>query len=216
MDNITNKDIDGLSDFSSPFYENEKYNNKQYNEIFENINILLDEKDRLLVAIDGMSCSGKTTLSMLLQDTYDCNLFHMDDFFLTPDLRTEDRLKEIGGNVDYVRFNKEVLSMIESGHSFSYQVYNCQTQLMSEEVAVKPKKLNIVEGAYSMHPTLIQHYDLKVFLKADPDKQSQRILKRNGKVGHEKFINLWIPLENEYFDKFKIEEKSDIVVNVDG
>ena len=65
-----------------------------------------------------------------------------------------------------------------------------------------------------MHPTLINNYDLKIFLKIDSEQQRQNILKRNGKVMHKQFIDKWIPLENEYFDAFKIEEQSDVVIEV--
>ena len=38
-----------------------------------------------IVAIDGMSASGKTTLGKQLHEHFpDSNLFHMDDFFLRP------------------------------------------------------------------------------------------------------------------------------------
>lgn len=188
--------------------------NLQYKDIFIKIEDLLKKKGKVLVAIDGMSGSGKTTLSKLLKDTYDCNLFHMDDYFLTPELKTKERLEEIGGNVDYVRFNKEVISGIKSESEFIYNIYNCKVQEITKQVSIIPKKLNVIEGAYSMHQTLINNYDLKIFLKIDSEQQRQNILKRNGKVMHKQFIDKWIPLENEYFDAFKIEEQSDVVIEV--
>ena len=60
----------------------------------------------ILVAIDGRCGSGKTTLGEYLKGQLDCNLFHMDDFFLRMEQRTPDRMKETGGNVDYERFTK--------------------------------------------------------------------------------------------------------------
>ena len=49
------------------------------------------EKRRLVVALEGGSASGKTTLAALLQRIYNCaTVFHMDDFFLRPEQRTED------------------------------------------------------------------------------------------------------------------------------
>lgn len=185
---------------------------EKYQEILTRINQLLKNQDRLIVAIDGMSASGKTTLSRKLSQTYDCNIIHMDDFFLPPDLKTPERLEEVGGNVDYLRFNKEVISGLKSGGELSYNIYNCQSQTLSDQVTLKPKSLYIIEGAYSMHPTLIDNYDLKVFLKIDSKLQKDRIMKRNGPTMYEKFINIWIPMENEYIDKFNIIEKSDIII----
>lgn len=67
------------------------------------------KKNRLLIAIDGMSGAGKTTLAEQLAERLDANVFHMDDFFLRPEQRTEERSREIGGNVDYERFHNEIL-----------------------------------------------------------------------------------------------------------
>ena len=66
------------------------------------IDRLMAERERVLVAIDGGSASGKTTLGALLQSIYVCPVFHMDDFFLRPEQRTEARFTQPGGNVDRV------------------------------------------------------------------------------------------------------------------
>lgn len=184
-------------------------------EIFCRIDTLLKSKDRITVAIDGNSGSGKSTLAGLIADVYDdCNIFHMDDYFLTPELRTEERLNEVGGNVDYVRFKNEIIKGLNSSTEFQYQKFDCQQGILQGPFNVTPKKLNIIEGSYSMHPTLRENYDLKIFLHIDPEEQSRRILKRNGEKMHKIFINRWIPLENRYFTEMRIKEQSDLVFNV--
>lgn len=42
----------------------------------------LKSKQHLILAIDGMSASGKTTLANELHQILGGHLFHMDDFFL--------------------------------------------------------------------------------------------------------------------------------------
>ena len=44
-----------------------------------------------LAAIDGRCGSGKSTLAGLAAHRLGCPLFHMDDFFLPPALRTPER-----------------------------------------------------------------------------------------------------------------------------
>ena len=51
--------------------------------LFARIDRLTAERSRVLVAIEGGSASGKTTLGELLQNVYGCPVFHMDDFFAT-------------------------------------------------------------------------------------------------------------------------------------
>ena len=83
------------------------------------------DKSPLLVAIDGRCGSGKTTLGFYLQELFDCNLFHMDDFFLRVEQRTPERMKEVGGNVDYERFEKTVLEPLQKKQNVFYQPFSC-------------------------------------------------------------------------------------------
>ena len=72
--------------------------------IRKKIDELLTQKDMVIVAIDGKCTSGKTTLASKLTEIYDCNVFHMDDFFLRPEQRTPERFVEVGGNGDRRKF----------------------------------------------------------------------------------------------------------------
>ena len=164
---------------------------------------LLAEKQQVIVAIDGKCTSGKTTLAGKLAESYDCNVFHMDDFFLRPEQRTPERFAETGGNVDYERFLEEVLQPLQTGKPFSYRPFQCATFTLADPVAVMPKRLNIVEGTYSLHPHFANPYDLTVLLTVDPETQRQRILQRPQRV-HKSFFELWIPMENAYLESLSI------------
>ena len=91
---------------------------------------LLEEKkgsdEPLLAAIDGRCGSGKTTLGEYLKQVFDCNLFRMDDFFLQMEQRTPERLREVGGNVDYERFEETVLRPLLQKEQVCYQPFSCQ------------------------------------------------------------------------------------------
>ena len=50
--------------------------------VFAAIDTLAGRESQVLVAIDGNSGAGKSRLAELLAEVYDCNVFHMDDFFL--------------------------------------------------------------------------------------------------------------------------------------
>ncbi len=178
------------------------------------INNLLNSKNLVIISIDGKSGSGKSTLAEALKKIFDCNVFKMDDFFLTPDLRTKERLNELGGNVDYLRFNIEIIQGILSQQDFKYNKYNCMRNSLNESEVIKPKKLNIIEGCYSMHPSLINYYDFKILLDISYEEQIKRILKRNGKEKLQRFIDEWIPKENWYFEGMKIKEKADLIISV--
>lgn len=159
-----------------------------------------DKNFPVLVAIEGGSASGKTTLSQLLSRVYDCNVFHMDDFFLRPEQRTEARFAQAGGNIDHERFREEVLLPLSQGKTVKYRAFDCSTFTLRPAVEIAPKGLNIIEGAYSMHPQLAQYYDFSVFLSITPQLQRKRIEKRNSPDMAQRFFNTWIPLERTYFE----------------
>ena len=173
-------------------------------------NLASSDKHPYVVSIDGMSGSGKSTLGELLHTNFpESNLFHMDDYFLQPHQRTQERLNEAGGNVDYERFNAEILAHIADKHGLHYRRYNCCTQKLEEPVFVPWKPLVIIEGSYSQHPYFKAAYDLRIFCKITAKEQQERILQRNGAAMLERFVNEWIPKENLYFKTFHIKEKAD-------
>lgn len=180
-------------------------------DLIERIDALLSRNEQVIVAIDGNCAAGKTTLAGKLAEHYDCNVLHMDDFFLRPEQRTPARFAETGGNVDYERFMDEVLIPLKAGQPFSYRPFDCSTFTLSAPVSVVPKKLNIVEGTYSLHPRFGEPYDLKVLLTITPELQRERILERPAFL-HKRFFEEWIPMENRYFDGFDIPSKSDLII----
>ena len=182
-----------------------------YQPLIEAIIMAKEQGKRLLVAIDGNSGGGKSTLGAFLKDLTGCNLFHMDDFFLPEDRRTPKRLCQPGGNVDYERFAQSVLRPLETGAAFSYRPYSCKKGKLQDPVQVVPCAINVIEGAYSLHPDMKGKYDLTVFLKIGSEAQSQRILSRSGPVLHKRFMEEWVPMENRYFTHFQIEDSCDLV-----
>lgn len=172
------------------------------------------EKGTVKLAIEGGSASGKTTLSNILKNIYDCTVFHMDDFFLQPEQRTPERYAEAGGNIDRERFLSEILKPLSKGETINYRQFDCSSMTIGEAEQIAPKKLVVTEGAYSMHPELAKYYDFSVFLDISPEIQKERILKRNSKEMAQRFFNEWIPLEQKYFLNFNIPEHCNMKIHI--
>ncbi len=160
------------------------------------------------VAIDGMCGSGKTTLARLLAQVYGGRLFHMDDFFLQPYQRTPERLGEPGGNVDYERFQAEVLEHLGDREGLHYRRYDCGRQELAGEIYMPYCWLNLVEGTYSHHPYFGDIYDLRLFCRVEEQEQLRRIGERDGEKMLERFRKEWIPMEHFYFQACRIEERA--------
>ena len=172
------------------------------------------KKGSLTLVIEGPCASGKTTLSEMLREKYDCTVFHMDDFFLRPEQRTDERYAEIGGNIDRERFLAEVLVPLKKGETVNYRRFDCSQMKLLDPVEIKPQKLTIIEGVYSMHPAFSHYYDFAIFLDIDPAYQRERILIRNSPAMAERFFDEWIPLENRYFEGARIKERADYIFSI--
>ena len=182
--------------------------------LLSHIDRRMAQKGGLILAIEGGSAGGKTTLAALLQELYGCVVLHVDDFFLRPAQRTPERLAEVGGNFDRERFLTEVAAPLHEGKSITYQRFDCKTQALLPPVSVTPTPLTVVEGVYSMHPTLASYYDFSVFLEIGEDYQRERILKRNPPFLAKRFFEEWIPMERIYFEGMRVKERCDLVISV--
>ena len=186
--------------------------NKLYMDFFLELDNKL-AKGKVVVAIEGGSASGKSTLAEVLSSEYDCTIFHMDDFFLRPEQRNTQRYSEVGGNIDKERFIDEVLRNLNND-KLCYRKFDCSTMGLGDEIVVTLKSLIIVEGVYSMHPEFGKYYDLSLYLDISSELQTKRILRRNSSIFAQRFFNEWIPLENEYFNNTNIKERCDMIIEV--
>lgn len=164
-----------------------------------------------LIAIDGRCGAGKTTFAAFLQEKSGWDVVHLDHFFLRPEQRTKERLAAPGGNIDYERFLEEVLIPMKKGaEEIVYRPFDCHRQEMTEPVRITPAKICLVEGSYSCHPALWDGYDLHVFLTIGAEEQRRRILRRNGPESAEIFRERWIPMEENYFAAYRVEERCEL------
>jgi uridine kinase len=174
------------------------------------IETLLKTKKRVVIAIDGQACAGKSTCAQQIHDQYGGSIIHMDDFFLRREMRTQERLNEIGGHVDYERFQETVISMINQP-SIEITPYDCHLNVFKPTKKIYNNKLLIIEGAYALRKEWQKYYDVKIVLTIDEVLQKNRILKRDGDVMLNQFIHEWIPRENAYLNHHKIKEVADFI-----
>lgn len=172
-------------------------------------------RGRVILALEGGSASGKSTLAAAVAEVYGAAVFHTDDFFLRPEQRTPARLAEVGGNLDRERFAEEILAPLKRGETVRFRPYDCSVGALGEETVTEPKNLTVIEGAYSMHPAFGEYYTLAVFLDAAPETQKARIEKRNTPALARRFFSEWIPMENAYFDGVGIRERAHLCVKIE-
>ena len=101
---------------------------------------------------------------------------------------------------------------IKLGQPFQYDVFSCKTGGITKSSMITPKAINIIEGAYSLHPYFENTYDYKIMMTIDLYEQKKRILARNSEMMLVRFINEWIPKENAYLEKCNIKSTCDIIL----
>lgn len=168
----------------------------------------------VLIALDGRAAAGKSTLANELGILLSAPVFHMDDFYLTPDLKTAERLAEAGGNVDRERFLSDVLVKLRQGGAFSYRPLIPHEWIMGEARRVERCDLAIVEGAYTLHPSLRSFYlpELSFFVDVQPEEQMRRIEMRNGSEAAHMFRDRWIPLEEHYIEATAVADYCSTII----
>lgn len=181
--------------------------------VLEAIDQIKAQKGNVRICLEGGSASGKSTWAERIAALYDSAVYHMDDYFLQPHQKTAARLAEVGGNLDRERFEKEILIGLSLEKSFVHRPYSCRLGKLGEERTAFPKPVEIIEGAYSLHPDFGRYYDIAVFLEQNPKDQLNKIIKRNGEECAKRFVEEWIPKETAYFETFHIRERCDFVLS---
>ena len=169
------------------------------------------DRRNLTVAFDGKAASGKTTAAELFKSAANCRIIHADDFFLPFNMRTRERLSSPGGNIHFERLKSEVINNL-GDKSLTYGKFDCSKGIITGQITAEKAPVTIIEGAYSLHPFLGDIYDFKIFFDIDDNEQERRILSRNGEEMFKKFKEIWIPMENRYFEYYGIKNKCDYVV----
>ena len=179
-----------------------------------NIEKIIKKKElegQIVVAIDGKCGSGKTTLSDKLNANHNYNVVHMDDFYLPFQKRDKNWMNEIGGHMDFDRVIDTVLKPYKEHIETNYISYDCHSDKYLQKIDVDLDKILLLEGSYSCHTRLKNYIDVKIFVDIDDKLQYERLMKRNEKLV-DKFVSMWIPFENRYFEEMNIKQGADFII----
>lgn len=166
-----------------------------------------------LLAIDGRCGAGKSTLAGCVAEVLGCPVFHLDDFFLPPALRTPERLARPGENVHHERFLREVLRPFAAGREVRFCPFDCAAGAPGPQVCVPAAPFAAVEGSYALHPALRGFYAASVFVTCAPQTQRARLAAREGAESLALFETRWIPLEEAYFQAYGVPALADVVLD---
>ena len=157
-----------------------------------------------IFALEGKCASGKTTISNNLKNI---TIIDVDEFFLNNDLKTKERLNEIGGNIDYDLY-EQCLQKIKPNSTITYTIFDCSTQSYSTKTIDIKEKVLLV-GVYSYHQKVRKYIDKLCYLIVNESEQLNRLKQRKM---FDRFINEWVPLENKYYNSFDFIGEANILI----
>jgi uridine kinase len=140
-------------------------------------------KRPLLVAIDGHSAAGKSTLARSMAAALpDVQVVHVDDFYRPMDEAERLALRPDEGYdryFDWQRLQLEVLAPLRAGSDTSYRRYEWDAGSLGGLAVVRAEGIVIVEGVYSFRPELRPLYDLSIFVATPPATRRMRQVTRS-------------------------------------
>ena len=178
-----------------------------------------------LVALDGRSGTGKSTLAGHLVTTFNAALVPVDDFFAAsiPDSTWDTRtpVQRVADAVDWQRLRSEALEPLRAGREAAWHPFDFAAGLSpegtypfcSQATVAPPRPLVVVEGAYSTRPELRDLLDLTVLVEVPDGVRRRRLAARKDQSFQARWHLRWDPAEDYYFGMLRPREAFDVTLS---
>ena len=182
----------------------------------------------LVVAIDGRSGTGKSTLASRVAKETDAAVVLLDDFFAASIPNADwDRMsvEERGANVfDWGRIRSEAIMPLLAGkaarwHPFDFEsgqradgTYGMKTKAKE----VEPASVIVVDGAYSAGPQLTDLVGLTVLVELSEEERWARLARREEAEFLAQWHARWTAVEDFYFSNVRSRSSFDLIVTTSG
>ncbi len=166
--------------------------------------LLTDE--RVIVALDGFGCCGKSTLAQALAQRTDGVILETDDFH-----QPHGGAIEPDSPLPYRRWSalQTAALALATGQSARYAPIDWETHCLQPEVVVEPRPILIIDGIGS-HALVFPRPPLKIFVDGRARSRMSRVAARDGA----QFANWdhYFPIEHGYFARTRPWRTVDLVV----
>jgi uridine kinase len=167
-----------------------------------------------VVAIDGRSGVGKSTLAARLSGELDATVIDGDDFFRGGvELRNDapsDRARDCIGWA----LQRPILEALRAGRDGRYFAFDWDAfdgSLATEPTSVVARTFVVIEGVYSARPELHDLIDLRVLVQVPDATRLERLLAREGAIGP--WERQWHEAEVWYFEHAAPPSSFDVLVD---
>jgi uridine kinase len=178
----------------------------------------------LLIAIDGGSGSGKSSIATILAETVSATLIATDDFFAAhigdQGWLNRSRIERAADALDWQRLRSEVLEPLlrrtpAKWHSFDFAagiMPDGSYATKADCITYTPRDIIVLEGAYSTRPELADLADLKILVAVPVEIRHRRLIQREERKFLAKWHATWDEAERFYFEHVRDASTFDMVV----
>ncbi|GHO50937.1 uridine kinase family protein [Ktedonospora formicarum] len=189
--------------------------------ILLDIHQLLRHKNPVLVALDGRSGTGKSTIANELAKHGDGVVVVGDDFYSGGDddvwsgISAEEKVAKV---IDWQRMRKQVLEPLLAKrpahwHPLDFHPERGWVGWKDETITLEPAPVILLDGAYSARPELADLVDLAILVEVNDITRRERLILREGPDFMSRWHRLWDPAEDLYFTYIRPRSSFDIVVS---
>jgi uridine kinase len=178
----------------------------------------------LLIAIDGGSGSGKSSIAKIVVETLDGTLIATDDFFAAhiSDKGWLNRscMERAADAIDWQRLRSEVLEPLLRRTPAEWRSFDFEAgvrpdgtySVKSDSNSYRPRDTIVLEGVYSTRPELADLVDLKILVDVPMEIRHQRLMKREEDKFLARWHATWDGAEQFYFQHVRNASTFDMVV----
>jgi uridine kinase len=170
----------------------------------------------LLIALDGASAAGTSTLAAAVGLRLSASVVAGDDFYR--DLPEEQRwaltaTQGVAEYFDWQRLRHDVLEPLRAGRAARYRPFSWLPEggLDDRVVTLDPWPIVVLEGVYTGRPELRDLIDLAVLVQTPADERLRRLTARGH--GNDAWWPRWGAAEDHYFTEICPAESFDLVVS---
>ena len=175
-----------------------------YSQLHNELELLRSEKP-VVIAIDGVAGSGKTTLAgRLKRDIASCQVVHMDDLYSGWRDPLSQELTE--------RVCNEILNPFLQGNEVIYRKFNWHQNVFGETMKIAPTKTLFLEGVGAGQSAFRKTLSRIIWVEIDPESGFKRVIARDGEKVKTEMLN-FLKDQNKHFSAELTDKAADYTIS---
>jgi uridine kinase len=170
-----------------------------------------------LIAVDGHSAAGKSTLAAAVAQRLEAEVIDGDEFYAGGTAEQWDAMSPAEKAAHCVDWRKQrpVLEALARGEEARWHAYDWEAgdgRLLQHPTICPEAPVVILEGVYSARPELADLFQLRVLYDAPADLRHLRWVEREGEGYLDDWARRWSEAEDWYFSHVMTPDQFDLVL----